>query len=111
MSAKHVLCSWLYLPLCLGHQCHLPGLLVLEAHLPQDPQPNCSLSKVVWAQWPLREEMLNSVFIPWFNYPKPDNSWDHTLLERSLPMLISYPSSSLLSVLALRLRSRQIKAS
>lgn len=111
MSAKHVLCSWLHLPLCLGHQCHLPGLLVLEAHLPQDPQPSCSLSKVVWAQWALREGMLTSVFISWFYYPKPDHSWDHTLLERSFPVLMSYPPSSLLPGLALRLRSRQVRAS
>lgn len=89
MSAKHVLCSWLRL-LCVWSPVS-PSWLVLEAHLPQDPQPSCSLSKVVWAQWALREGMLTSVFISWINYPKPDHSWDHTLLGRSLPMLMSYP--------------------
>lgn len=53
---------------------HLLGLLVLETHLPQIHSPG-----VCWARssgpselW--RERLLNSVFISWLTYPKPNSS-------------------------------------
>lgn len=97
MSVEHVHCSWLYLPFCLGHLCvlhsHLLVLLVLEAHLPQDRQPTSGPSEL----W--RERLLGSVFISWFNYPKPNSSWNYTLLEKSLPRLMNYLPSSFYLVL------------
>lgn len=108
MSAKHVLCSWLYLPLCLVTSVTFLTCWCWKLIFPKSHSPDVPLARLFGPCGLWRERLLNSVFISWINYLNPDNSWNHTLLEKSLPLLMNYPPSSLLSGLVLRLRSRQV---
>lgn len=92
---------------CVLHP-HLLSLLVLEAHLPQIHSPGVSWATSSGPSELWRERLLSSVFLSRLTDPKPNSSWNYTLLEKSLPVLMNSLPSSLLFGLEVKVKASRI---